>query len=93
MNTQYLGDLNMESEKRSSPFLSSIRDAIRVRHYSIRTEQACLGWIKRFIWFHNKHHPNTMGGQEVARFLTFLAVKKNVAPNTRDQALNALNFL
>ncbi len=83
----------MESEKHSSPFLSEIRDAIRVRHYSIRTEQAYLDWIKRFIWFHNKRHPNTMGGQEVAQFLTFLAVKKNVAPSTQNQAFNALNFM
>jgi len=83
----------MESKKRSSPFLSEIRDAIRVRHYSIRTEQAYLDWIKRFIWFHNKRHPDTMGGHEVAQFLTFLAVKKNVAPSTQNQALNALNFM
>ncbi len=83
----------MESERHSSPFLSTIRDAIRVRHYSIRTEQAYLDWIKRFIWFHDKRHPNTMGGEEVTQFLTFLAVKKNVAPSTQNQALNALNFM
>ncbi|HFD87604.1 MAG TPA: integron integrase [Gammaproteobacteria bacterium] len=81
------------STNNSSPFLQSVRDAIRVRHYSIRTEQAYIGWIRRFILFNNKRHPAEMGEQEVTRFLTSLAVDGNVAPSTQNQALNALVFL
>ena len=77
----------------SSPFLNSVRDAIRLRHYSIRTEQAYIDWIKRFIWFHNKRHPKEMGEPEVVSFLTHLAVERKVAASTQNQALNALVFL
>jgi len=77
----------------SSPFLNSVRQAIRVRHYSIRTEQAYLGWIKRFILFHDKKHPNEMGENEVIAFLTDLAVSGRVAASTQNQAFNALVFL
>ncbi len=83
----------MTSNKRSSPFLDKVRAAIRVRHYSIRTEQAYVDWIRRFILFHGKRHPERMGEREVAEFLTYLAVKRNVAPSTQNQALNALSFL
>ncbi|MDH4275851.1 MAG: integron integrase [Gammaproteobacteria bacterium] len=76
-----------------SPFLRTVRDAIRVRHYSIRTEQSYVDWIKRYIYFHNKKHPVDMGEPEVAAYLTHLAVKRNVAPSTQNQALNALVFL
>jgi len=78
---------------RSSPFLRQVRDAIRLRHYSIRTEHAYLGWIRRFIFFHGKRHPREMGAQEVVQFLTHLAVQRNVSPSTQNQALNALSFL
>ena len=83
----------MGANERGSPFLDTVREAIRVRHYSIRTEQAYIQWIKRFIFFHGKKHPNDMSGQEVAIFLTHLATKRNVAANTQNQALNALVFL
>lgn len=83
----------MISGKRSSPFLDKVRAAIRVRHYSIRTEQAYVDWVRRFILFHSKRHPEQMGEREVAEFLTYLAVKRNVAPSTQNQALNALSFL
>jgi integron integrase len=76
-----------------SPFLEEVRIAIRLRHYSIRTERSYLDWIKRFILFHNKRHPRDMREAEVRAFLTHLAIKKNVAPATQNQALNALNFL
>lgn len=76
-----------------SKLLDDVRDAIRVRHYSIRTEQAYTDWIKRFILFHNKRHPSEMGEKEVARFLTHLAVNLNVAASTQNQALSALLFL
>jgi hypothetical protein len=55
-----------------SPFLDQVRRAIRVRHYSIRTEQSYIHWIKRFILFHDKRHPSTLGEAEVAQFLSFL---------------------
>ena len=83
----------MQTSKRTSPFLQRVRNAIRVRHYSIRTEQAYVDWIRRFILFHGKRHPDELGEADVARFLTWLAVERNVAPSTQNQALNALVFL
>lgn len=84
----------MDAERRRSPFLEEVRNAIRVRHYSIRTEEAYLGWIKRFILFHGKRHPREMGEAEVAAYyLTHLAVPGRVAAGTQNQALNALVFL
>src|SRR5438067_4161144 len=73
--------------------LDRVRDAIRARHYSRRTEKAYVGWIKRYIFFHAKQHPVDMGAPEVARFLTSLAVDGRVAASTQNQALNALLFL
>ena len=73
--------------KTSSPFLNEVIAAIRVRHYSIRTEQCYVGWIRRFIVFHGKRHPSEMGAAEVGDFLTHLAVSGNVAASTRNQAL------
>jgi len=83
----------MEEKNRKSPFLQEVANHIRVRHYSRRTEETYLHWIKRFILFHNKRHPQAMGEREVAQFLTALAVKRNVAANTQNLALNALVFL
>jgi len=83
----------MTASNGRSPFLDQVRDAIRTRHYSIRTEQAYIGWIRRFILFHNKQHPRELGETHVAEFLTHLAVKRKVSPNTQNQALNALVFL
>ena len=73
--------------------LDRVREAIRARHYSRRTEKAYVGWIKRYIFFHDKRHPAEMGGAEVTRFLTALAVEGRVAASTQNQALNALLFL
>jgi integron integrase len=73
--------------------LDRVREAIRARHYSRRTEKAYVGWIKRYIFFHGKRHPAEMGGPEVTRFLTTLAVEGRVAASTQNQALNALLFL
>jgi integrase len=83
----------MVRREHASPFLDSLREAIRVRHYSIRTEKAYVGWARRFILFHNKRHPNDMGGVEVAAFLSRLALELEVSPATQNQALNALSFL
>ncbi len=73
--------------------LDQIRDAIRVRHFSIRTESAYVDWARRYILFHHKRHPADMGGAEVTAFLTYLAVQRNVAPSTQNQAKSALLFL
>ena len=83
----------MQPPEDPSPFLRRVRGVIRVRHLSIRTEDAYAGWIKRFILFHGKRHPAAMGEAEVAAFLTHLAVDRQVASSTQNQALNALVFL
>jgi len=73
--------------------LDQVRAAIRMRHYSYRTEQAYVGWIRRYILFHRKRHPKEMGKQEISQFLTSLAVDRRVAASTQNQALAALLFL
>jgi integron integrase len=73
--------------------LDQVRDAIRLRHLSLRTEEAYLGWIRRFILFHHKRHPKDMGTEEVQAFLFHLAVHAQVAASTQNVALNALLFL
>ena len=73
--------------------LDQVRDVIRRKHYSIRTEQAYVDWIKRFIIYHNKRHPAGMAEEEVAQFLTHLARDLDVAASTQNQALSALLFL
>ena len=73
--------------------LEHVREVIRARHYSLRTEDTYVQWIKRFILFHDKRHPQTMGAAEVQAFLTDLAVTQHVAASTQNQALSALLFL
>jgi len=73
--------------------LDRLREAIRVRHYSIRTEDAYVQWVRRFILFHDKRHPSTMGASEVEAFLSHLAVDKHVSASTQNQALSAILFL
>jgi integron integrase len=80
-------------EPTSKKLLDRVRDAIRLKHYSIRTEQSYINWIKRYIFFHNVRHPDEMGAAEVEAFLTHLAVNENVAASTQNQALSALLFL
>ena len=70
-----------------------MRHAIRVRHYSHRTEEAYIGWIRRYILFHGKRHPAEMGKPEIEQFLTALAVKRRVAASTQNQALAGILFL
>ncbi|MFQ6112626.1 MAG: integron integrase [bacterium] len=72
---------------------AQVRMAIRTRHYSRRTGEAYVRWIYKFIIFHNKRHPKEMGAKEISRFLNHLAVEKNVAASTQNQALNAILFL
>lgn len=73
--------------------LDRVRREIRVRHYSIRTESAYVDWIRRFIIFNDKRHPDELGPSEVAAFLTYLAVDRRVAPTTQAQAKSAILFL
>ncbi len=73
--------------------LDQVRDAIRLRNYSIRTENSYVDWIERFIRFHQLRHPAEMNSPEIESFLTWLAVEQNVAPSTQNQALSALLFL
>lgn len=73
--------------------LDQVRDAIRVKHYSYRTEVTYIQWIRRYILFHNKRYPNEMSVPEIEAFLTHLAVKEQVAASTQNQALCALLFL
>jgi integron integrase len=73
--------------------LDQVRYTLRRKHYSYRTEQAYVHWIKRFILFHDKRHPKDMGAPEIEAFLTHLAAEEKVAASTQNQALSALLFL
>ncbi|WP_310064557.1 integron integrase [Lysobacter niastensis] len=83
------------SEKVTSPprLMDEVRARLRLKHYSVRTERAYLGWIRRFILATGKRHPRTLGGEEVEAFLSTLAVQGQVAASTQNQALSALLFL
>lgn len=74
-------------------FLDQVANACRVKHLAYRTEQAYVGWVKRFILFHHKRHPSEMGAGEVRAFLTHLACNRRVAASTQNQALNAIVFM
>src|SRR6476646_6430777 len=73
--------------------LDRMRDAIRARHYSLRTEEAYVAWARRYILFHNKRHPAEMGEPEINAFLSHLAVRDGVSASTQNQALASLLFL
>ena len=83
----------MNSTARPLRLQDQVKAVIRTRHYSRRTEKSYWYWIRYFIRFHGLRHPSTMGTREVQEFLTWLAVKRNVAAATQNQALNALVFL
>src|SRR3954470_23572873 len=83
----------VREEKREPKLLDRVRDALRVRHMSLRTEKAYLHWIRRYILFHGKRHPQEMGEAEINAFLTHLAVDGQVSASTQTQALCALLFL
>lgn len=76
-----------------SKLIDEVRSTLRVHHYAMKTEKSYVQWIKRFIIFHKKRHPMEMGKLEVEEFLTWLAVKRRVAPSTQNQALQAILFL
>jgi len=67
-----------------SKLLDQVRGVLRAKHYSIRTEESYLNWIRRYILFHNKRHPKEMGEQEINQFLTHLAVNDHVSASTQD---------
>ena len=73
--------------------LDRVRERIRYKHYSLRTEESYVQWVRRFVLFHGKRHPSEMGAPEVEAFLTSLAVEGNVAASTQNQARSALLFL
>ncbi len=73
--------------------LDQVRDRVRARHYSLRTEETYLRWVRDFILFHRKRHPKEMGAVEFSDYLTHLAVDRNVAASTQNQALSAILFL
>jgi hypothetical protein len=77
----------------SPKLLDQVREAIRTRHYSPKTEESYVHWVKRFIFFHNKRHPAEMGEKEIAQFLSSLASELHVSASTQNQALNAILFL
>jgi integron integrase len=82
-----------DSQARAPRLLDRVRAACRLRHYSLRTERAYVGWIRRFILANGKRHPRELGAREVEAFLTDLAVRGEVAASTQNQALAALLFL
>ena len=84
--------LGPQTPKRAR-LLDQVRDAIRRRHYSLRTEDTYVHWIKRFIYFSGKRHPAELGAAEVTAFLNYLARDRDVAASTQNQALSALLFL
>lgn len=73
--------------------LDRVRSRCRLRHFSIRTEEAYVDWCRRFILFHGKKHPHTMGGAEIEAFLTHLAVERNLSASTQNQSFSAILFL
>lgn len=73
--------------------LEQVRLTLRTRHYSIRTEESYLGWIRAYILFHQKRHPSELGEQHIGTWLTHLAVNRHVSASTQNQALSAVLFL
>lgn len=81
-------------EQRDKPkLLDQVRITLRANHYSRKTEEAYLSWIKRFILFNNKRHPSEMGETEIKQFLNYLAVEKHVSASTQNQALQGILYL
>jgi integron integrase len=76
-----------------SRLLEQVREAVRTRHYSLRTEEAYIRWVREYILFCGKRHPAELGAREVSAFISHLAVGRKVAASTQTQALSALLFL
>ena len=88
-----MGTRTSQTIKPKVRLLDQVRETIRRKHYSLRTEATYIDWIKRYIFFHQKRHPAEMGAPEMEQFLNYLAVKRQVAASTQNQALSALVFL
>ena len=86
-----LEQVNMQKAPRK--LLDQVSDAIRVKHYSLRTEKTYKDWIKRYILFHNKQHPGNMGVDEIQSFITHLATQQTLSASSQNQALSAVMFL
>lgn len=86
-------DSSVFVDKPAPKLVDQMRAAIRLRHYSIRTETAYVQWVVRFVRFHGLRHPSGLGPREVTQFLSHLATEGNVAASTQQQALSALLFL
>jgi integrase len=86
-------DIATSNKPQPAKLLDRVRAAIRAHHYSLRTEEAYVGWVRRFILFHHKRHPAEMGEPEINQFLTHLAVVENVAASTQNQTLSGILFL
>ena len=84
---------NNRLDDKKPKLLDQVRQIIRVKHYSMRTEESYINWIKRFIFFHDKKHPIEMGEEEIGQFITYLAKNKRVSASTQNQALCAIVFL
>jgi hypothetical protein len=82
-----------QNSARPPRLLDRVRAGLRARHYSPRTEKAYVGWIRRFILFHSKRHPDEMSSVEVGAYLSNLASEAKVSASTQNQALAALLFL
>jgi len=80
-------------ETKPPKLLDQVRETLRTKHYSYRTEQTYVDWIKRFIIFHNKRHPKEMGVEEVQAFIVYLANERSVSASTQNQALSSIVFL
>jgi integrase len=80
-------------DQKPKKLLDRVREKIRLKNYSNKTEQAYVNWIKQYIFFHDKNHPQDMGAFEIEAFLTHLAVDRNVAASTQNQAFSAILFL
>ena len=89
-NAEAPGSISQATEPK---LLDQVQNKLRFKHYSLRTEEAYVNWIKRFIFFHGKRHPRELGASHVESFLTSLAVERNVAASTQNQALSAILFL
>jgi integrase len=85
---------SMQQQGQQGPrLLGQVRETLRKKHYSYRTEKTYIYWMRHFILFHGKRHPAEMGPAEISRFLSFLAVERKVSASTQNQALHALLFL
>ncbi len=81
------------NERRSPRLLDRVREAVRIKNYALRTADAYVHWVKRYIYFNGKRHPSKLGASEVTTFLNHLTTERNVAASTQNQALCALLFL